>query len=185
MDTSIVEGREDEIEECKVAKKSLDIEVNEGDEDRNPIFELRALCYNVMVILDVFYFGVTMQMIRKMNLLITASQMNMNTRAHCEKYFIERKKLIELDVRSIHCEENGQGKSLNSSKIKKLSMNDVASSTSTSQGAFPLMSFHPTYYFDPSNSSSVFIPMMISPASSIALPLNLFANHTYSELAGI
>jgi len=52
-----------------------------------------------------------MQMLRKMNSLITASQSNMNARAHCEKYFTELKKLIEFDVGSIHCEEDGQEKS--------------------------------------------------------------------------
>jgi len=53
------------------------------------------------------------QMMRKMNSLITASQMNMNARAHCEKYFMELKELVEFDVGSIHCEENGHGKTLN------------------------------------------------------------------------
>ncbi|KAJ8433031.1 hypothetical protein Cgig2_015458 [Carnegiea gigantea] len=53
------------------------------------------------------------QMMRKMNSLITASQSNMNARAHCEKYFMGLKKLIEFDVGSKHCEEEGQEKNLN------------------------------------------------------------------------
>jgi len=48
-----------------------------------------------------------MQMMRKMNSLITANQMNMKARAHCEKHFMELKKLIEFDAGSIHCEEDG------------------------------------------------------------------------------
>ncbi|KAJ8426750.1 hypothetical protein Cgig2_029419 [Carnegiea gigantea] len=31
------------------------------------------------------------------------------------------------------------------------------------EGVFPSMSFHPTYYFDPSNDSSIFMPMTIPP----------------------
>ncbi|KAJ8440394.1 LOW QUALITY PROTEIN: hypothetical protein Cgig2_019383 [Carnegiea gigantea] len=55
-----------------------------------------------------------MQTLRKMNSTITASQMNKNVRAQCEKYFMELKELIEFDVGSIHCDEDGQGKDLNS-----------------------------------------------------------------------
>ena len=40
--------------------------------------------------------------------------MNKNARAHCEKYFVELKELIEIDLSSIHCDEDGQGKDLNS-----------------------------------------------------------------------
>ncbi|KAJ8429965.1 hypothetical protein Cgig2_032090 [Carnegiea gigantea] len=109
------------------------------------------------------------QMMRKINSLITASQTNMNARVHCEKYFMELKKLIKFDVSSTHYEEDGHGKNINSSqnvlnphgshqkgvrnktfksiienkcnqvkrrKTKKLSMNDVASSTSTLQIVF-------------------------------------------------
>ena len=53
-----------------------------------------------------------MQMMRKMNSLITASQSNFNAMAHCEKYYTELKKLIEFDVGSIHCEQDGQEKNL-------------------------------------------------------------------------
>ncbi|KAJ8422903.1 hypothetical protein Cgig2_026424 [Carnegiea gigantea] len=154
-----------------------------------------------------------MQMLRKMNLIITASQMNKNARAHCEKSFLELKELVEFDVGSIHCDEHGNVKVWNSlpnvlnppgsrqkgvrnkrfesierkcdqvkrRKSKKLSKNDVGSSTSPSkitlptfnhlslvphdqhrmgEGSFPLPSFHPTYYFHSANSSSVFIPVM-------------------------
>ncbi|KAJ8437195.1 hypothetical protein Cgig2_007545 [Carnegiea gigantea] len=52
----------------------------------------------------------------KNKFIIIASQMNMNVRAHCEKYFMELMKLIKFDVGSIHCEEDGQGKNLNSSQ---------------------------------------------------------------------
>jgi len=55
-------------------------------------------------------------MMRKMNSLSTASQMNMNARAHCEKYFMELKKLIKFDVGSIHCKDDGHGKNFNSSR---------------------------------------------------------------------
>ncbi|KAJ8433025.1 hypothetical protein Cgig2_015452 [Carnegiea gigantea] len=51
-----------------------------------------------------------MQMMRKMNSIITASQMNKNARAHCEQYCMELKKAIEFDVDSIHIDEDGQGK---------------------------------------------------------------------------
>ncbi|KAJ8435723.1 hypothetical protein Cgig2_002680 [Carnegiea gigantea] len=40
-----------------------------------------------------------MQMVRKMNSIITASQMNKNARAHCEKYFMELKELMEFDMK--------------------------------------------------------------------------------------
>ncbi|KAJ8441112.1 hypothetical protein Cgig2_006941 [Carnegiea gigantea] len=55
-----------------------------------------------------------MQIMRKMNSIITGSQMNKNARAHCEKYFIELKELIEFIVGSIYCDEDGQRKDLNS-----------------------------------------------------------------------
>ncbi|KAJ8437677.1 LOW QUALITY PROTEIN: hypothetical protein Cgig2_028615 [Carnegiea gigantea] len=67
-------------------------------------------------------------------------------------------------------------------KSKKLSKNDVGSSTTASQitlptfnhsslvphdqhrvGSFPLPSFHPTYYFHSANSNSVFMPVMAPP----------------------
>ena len=54
-------------------------------------------------------------MLRKMNSIITTSQMNKNARAHCEKCFLERKELVEFDVGSIHCDEDGHEKVLNSS----------------------------------------------------------------------
>ena len=50
-----------------------------------------------------------MQMMRKMNSIITASQMNKNARAHCEQYCMELKKVIEFDVGSIHIDEDGHG----------------------------------------------------------------------------
>ncbi|KAJ8420930.1 hypothetical protein Cgig2_017126 [Carnegiea gigantea] len=53
-------------------------------------------------------------MMRKMNSIITASQMNKNARAHCEQYCMELKKVIEFDVGSIHIDEDGQGKDSNS-----------------------------------------------------------------------
>ena len=40
--------------------------------------------------------------------------MNKNIRAHCEKLFMKLKELIEFDVGSIHYDEDGQGKDLNS-----------------------------------------------------------------------
>jgi len=49
-----------------------------------------------------------MQMMRKMNSIITASQMIKNVRARCEKYVMELKELIEFDVGSIHCDADGQ-----------------------------------------------------------------------------
>ncbi|KAJ8436534.1 LOW QUALITY PROTEIN: hypothetical protein Cgig2_026649 [Carnegiea gigantea] len=55
-----------------------------------------------------------MQMSRNMNSIIIASQMNKKARAHCEKYFMKLKKPIEFEVGSIHCDEDGQGKVLNS-----------------------------------------------------------------------
>ena len=55
-----------------------------------------------------------MQMLRKMNSIITISQRNKNARAYCEKYFMEFKELVEFDVGSIHCDEDGQEKVLNS-----------------------------------------------------------------------
>lgn len=55
-----------------------------------------------------------MQMLRKMNLVITASQMNKNARAHCEKAFLELKELAEFDVGSINCDEDGNLKVMNS-----------------------------------------------------------------------
>ncbi|KAJ8443497.1 hypothetical protein Cgig2_016980 [Carnegiea gigantea] len=54
-----------------------------------------------------------MQIWRKMNSIITTSQTNRNAIAHCEKYFIELKELVEFDVGSIHCDEDGQEKVLN------------------------------------------------------------------------
>ena len=41
------------------------------------------------------------QMIRKMNSLVTVSQLNKNARANCEKCFNELKELVEVDVGSI------------------------------------------------------------------------------------
>ncbi|KAJ8428960.1 hypothetical protein Cgig2_003291 [Carnegiea gigantea] len=55
-----------------------------------------------------------MQILRKMNSIITTSQVNKNARAHCEKYFMELKELVEFDVGSIHCDKDGQEKVLNS-----------------------------------------------------------------------
>ena len=55
-----------------------------------------------------------MQMLSKMNSIITASQMNKNVGAHCEKYFMKLKELIEFDLGSIHCDEDEQEKVLNS-----------------------------------------------------------------------
>ena len=49
-----------------------------------------------------------MKMMRKMNSIITAIQMNKNARAHCEKYLMELKELVEFDVDSIHCNEDGE-----------------------------------------------------------------------------
>ncbi|KAJ8437274.1 hypothetical protein Cgig2_010099 [Carnegiea gigantea] len=40
-----------------------------------------------------------MQMMRKMNSIITSSQMNKNARAYYEKYYMELKEVIEFDVR--------------------------------------------------------------------------------------
>ncbi|KAJ8429928.1 hypothetical protein Cgig2_017978 [Carnegiea gigantea] len=87
-----------------------------------------------------------MQMMRKMNSIITASQMNKNARAPCEKYLMEFKELIKFDVGSIHCDEDGHGKYLNSllnlkkkcdqvkqRKTKKLSKTNVGSSTAPPQ----------------------------------------------------
>ncbi|KAJ8425197.1 hypothetical protein Cgig2_004319 [Carnegiea gigantea] len=101
-----------------------------------------------------------MEILRKMNSIITASQMNKNARAHCEKCFLELKELGEFDVSSIHCNEHGHEKVLNSlpnvlnplgsrqkalgirdlrvllkinRKSKKLSKNAVSSSTAPSQ----------------------------------------------------
>ncbi|KAJ8443817.1 hypothetical protein Cgig2_017298 [Carnegiea gigantea] len=54
-----------------------------------------------------------MQMIKKINSIITASQMNKNARAHCEQYCMELKKVTEFDVGSIHIDEDGQGKDSN------------------------------------------------------------------------
>ncbi|KAJ8424456.1 hypothetical protein Cgig2_016223 [Carnegiea gigantea] len=179
-----------------------------------------------------------MQVMRKMNSLIAASQMNINARAHCEKYFTELKKLIEFDnvlnppgscqkgvrnkrFRSIvekKCDQVKQRKS------NKLSMNDVASSTATPQndlsfpsvpsyigtsysqmlrliivfpfnlpstslhiqhfgdkGACPLMSFHPTYYLDPSNGSSVFMPTTILPVFHQLHTENFLPNAAHND----
>ncbi|KAJ8442023.1 hypothetical protein Cgig2_007861 [Carnegiea gigantea] len=55
-----------------------------------------------------------MQMMRKMNSIIIASQMNKNATAHCEKYCMELKEVIEFDVGSIHIAEDGQEKDSNS-----------------------------------------------------------------------
>ncbi|KAJ8432249.1 LOW QUALITY PROTEIN: hypothetical protein Cgig2_013902 [Carnegiea gigantea] len=159
-----------------------------------------------------------MQMLRKMNSIITVSQMNKNARAHCKKAFLERKELVEFDVGSINCDKHGNVKVLSSlpnvlnppgsrqkgvrnkrfksiverkcdevkrRKSKKLSKNDVGSSTAPSQngscisdalphtgisysqmlqqGSFHLPSSHPTYYFHSADSSSVFMPVMASP----------------------
>ena len=43
-----------------------------------------------------------------------ASQMNKNTRANCEQYCMELKKVIECDVDSIHIDEDVQEKDTNS-----------------------------------------------------------------------
>ena len=52
----------------------------------------------------------------EMNSLITASQLNKNTRANCEKNFNELKQLVELDVRSIYCDVDEHVENVNSSK---------------------------------------------------------------------
>ncbi|KAJ8447883.1 hypothetical protein Cgig2_012018 [Carnegiea gigantea] len=149
-----------------------------------------------------------MQMLRKINSIITVSQMNKNVRTHCEKYFMELKELIEFNVGSIHWDEDEQAKVLNSlpnvlnppcsrqkgvrnkrfksvvekkcdqvkwKKSKKLSKNDITLSTfnhssliphvqdRVGEGSFPALSFHPTYHFYSTNSSSVFIPVTAPP----------------------
>ncbi|KAJ8429926.1 hypothetical protein Cgig2_017976 [Carnegiea gigantea] len=137
-----------------------------------------------------------MQMMGKMNSIIIASQTNMNARAHCEKYFMELKELIEFNIE--------KGKDLNSlpnvlnppislqkgvrnifnsviekkcdqvkwRKAKKLSKPDITLPTFNlsslgshvqhlvGEGSFTWMSLHSTYYFQPSNKSSVFMPIM-------------------------
>ncbi|KAJ8439439.1 hypothetical protein Cgig2_021553 [Carnegiea gigantea] len=55
-----------------------------------------------------------MQIMRKMNSIIIASQRNKNARAHCERYCMELKKVIEFHVGSININEDGQGKDSNS-----------------------------------------------------------------------
>ncbi|KAJ8451299.1 hypothetical protein Cgig2_014071 [Carnegiea gigantea] len=56
-----------------------------------------------------------MQMLRKINSIIIASQMNKAARAHCEKAFLELKKLVEFDIGSINCDGDRNAKVLNSS----------------------------------------------------------------------
>ena len=52
-------------------------------------------------------------MMRKTNLVITASRHNKNARANYEKYFSELKKLVELDVGSVYCEgDDNAGKEI-------------------------------------------------------------------------
>ncbi|KAJ8435720.1 hypothetical protein Cgig2_002677 [Carnegiea gigantea] len=146
-----------------------------------------------------------MQMMRKMNSIVIASQMNKNAKAHCEKYFMELKELIEFDVRSIHGDKDGEGKDLNSlpnvlnlpgslqkwvrnkrfnsiiekkcdqvkwRKIKKLLKTD---------GSFPLMSFHLTYYFHPSNDSSMFMPITALPVLQQFHTDNFHTNATHND----
>jgi len=57
-----------------------------------------------------------LQMTRKMNSLIVASQLNKQSMAHCEDYFNKLKQLVEMEVGSIYYEDDGQGKGLDSSK---------------------------------------------------------------------
>ena len=45
-----------------------------------------------------------LQMMRKMNSVLTVSQLNKNTRANCERYFNELKELVEVDVEFICCD---------------------------------------------------------------------------------
>ncbi|KAJ8428154.1 hypothetical protein Cgig2_028029 [Carnegiea gigantea] len=129
-----------------------------------------------------------MQMMRKINLLIIASKRNRNLSAHCEKYFMELKELIEFDVGSIHCEEDGQGKNLNSfqnmlnphGSRQNKRFNSIVEKQ-CDQGTIPSMSCHPTYYVDPSNSSSVFMPMMVLPVFQ-QLPTDKFlGNDAYND----
>ncbi|KAJ8429925.1 hypothetical protein Cgig2_017975 [Carnegiea gigantea] len=96
------------------------------------------------------------QMMRKTNSIIIASQMNKNARAHCENYFMELKELIEFDLKK-KWDQVKQG------KTKKLSKTNVGSFTAPPQSSFPLMSFHLTYYFHPSNGSYVFMPITALP----------------------
>ena len=51
-----------------------------------------------------------------MNSLIAASQLNKQSRAHCEEYFDKLKQLVEMEVGSIYYEDDGYGKGLDSSK---------------------------------------------------------------------
>ena len=55
-------------------------------------------------------------MIRKVNTLITTSQMNTQARAHCEEYFNKLKELVEQEVGSIDVEENVVSKQVDSSR---------------------------------------------------------------------
>ncbi|KAJ8438362.1 hypothetical protein Cgig2_015289 [Carnegiea gigantea] len=57
-----------------------------------------------------------LQMRRKMNSLIAASQLNKQSRAHCDDYFDKLKQLVKMQVGSIYYEDDGQGKGLDSSK---------------------------------------------------------------------
>ena len=56
-----------------------------------------------------------MQMLRKINSIITASQMNKAARAHYEKAFLDLKQLVEFDIGSIHCDGDGNAKVSDSS----------------------------------------------------------------------
>ncbi|KAJ8438344.1 hypothetical protein Cgig2_013392 [Carnegiea gigantea] len=57
-----------------------------------------------------------MQMIRKMNTLITVSEMNTQARADCEEYFNKLKELVEQEAGSIYVEENVASKQMDSSR---------------------------------------------------------------------
>ncbi|KAJ8424952.1 hypothetical protein Cgig2_018759 [Carnegiea gigantea] len=130
--------------------------------------------------------------VEEMNSIITANQINKNARAHCEKCFLELKELVEFDVGSIHCDEDGNVKVLNSlpnvlnppgsrqkgvrnKKFKSIVYQLFEITLPTFNhlslvlhdqhrvGSFPLLSFHPTYYFHSANSSLVFMPVMAPP----------------------
>ncbi|KAJ8438092.1 hypothetical protein Cgig2_019940 [Carnegiea gigantea] len=126
-----------------------------------------------------------MQIMRKMNSLITASQMNMNERARYEKgknlnssqNVLNPPGSCQKGVRNKRFKSifKKKGDQVKRRKTKKLSTNDITVPTFNlpsislyiqhlgDQGAFPSMSFHLTNYFNPSNSSSVFMPMTILP----------------------
>ncbi|KAJ8431183.1 hypothetical protein Cgig2_010215 [Carnegiea gigantea] len=138
MDSSIVEGREDGIEEHAVVKKPLDIEANEGDEDMYTKCNMFQMCY----------LFISME-------FIDGASYNYkevgNSSCDTNELFFPG---IPLYIGTSYSQNALTDYSVAPFNLPSTSLHIQLLGN---QDASPSMSFHPAYYLDPSNGSSMFI----------------------------